>query len=79
MYAHYNTQSPFYDPNGTAVPSELRPRFGSGVWAPIAVTNDYSNNYTMQVTYDGKVQIQKNGVSVNTQLQGVRGQITWII
>lgn len=69
----------FYDPNGTAVPSELRPRFGNGVWGPITVTNDYSNNYTMQVTNDGKVQIQKNGVSVGTQIQSVRGQLVWII
>ena len=69
----------FYDPNGTVVPSELRPHFGNGVWGPVTVTNDYSNNYTMQVTYDGKVQIQKNGVSVTTQLQSVRGQLVWII
>ena len=69
----------FYDPSGTTVPSELRPRFGNGVWGPITVTSDYSNNYTMQVTSDGKVQIQKNGVSVGTQLQSVRGQLVWII
>lgn len=69
----------YFDPNGTLVPEALRPKFGNGVWNEVVVTNDYTNNYAMQVTNGGKVQLQKNGVAVSTQLNGVRGQVSWII
>lgn len=69
----------YFDPNGTLVPEALRPKFGNGVWNEVVVTNDYTNNYAMQVTNGGKVQLQKNGVAVSTQLNGIRGQVSWII
>lgn len=68
-----------YDPNGTAVPSQYRPKFGNRCWNVVAVTNDYTNTYVVNVGNDGSVQLQKNGVNVTQSVTGVRGQITWAI
>lgn len=68
-----------FNPNGSMVPTELRPRLENGAWAPVIVTGDTVNSYAMQVTWDGKVQLQKNGIVVTEQIASVRGQIAWVI
>ena len=68
-----------YDPNGTVIPSQYRPKFGNRCWSVVAVTNDYTSTYVLNVGNDGSVQMQKNGVNVTQTVTGVRGQITWAI
>lgn len=68
-----------FDPNGTVIPEGLRPKFGSSVWCPALVTSDYTHQYILQVMNTGRVSMQKNGNNVTEILQGVRGQISWIV
>ena len=68
-----------FDPQGAYVPEGYRPKFENGVWAVVAVTNDYANTYVMHILQSGHVELQKNGVNVTTQVTGVRGQATWVV
>lgn len=68
-----------FDPQGAYVPEEYRPKFENGVWAVVAVTNDYANTYVMHILQNGHVELQKNGVNVTTQVTGVRGQAAWVV
>lgn len=68
-----------FDPNGTAVPEGLRPKFEKGSWGTVLVTNDYTHQYVLHVENNGRVSLQKDGNTVTSVVSGVRGQASWII
>lgn len=68
-----------FDPNGTAVPEGLRPKFDKGSWGTVLVTNNYTHQYVLHVENNGRVSLQKDGNNVTAVVSGVRGQVSWII